>query len=880
MDIIRNVIEFIFSSALFVNALLFIPQAVRIFKEKTTQGVSLLTFAGFLFIQFTIVLHGIINQDYLLGFGYLLSMLTCGAVVALLLFYKKNQNLISSEEITLGEILEQLPGHIYWKNKEGVCWGCNTNNWRDFGLSSLADFKGKTDYDFFSKQEADKLRLVDQEVMRTGQIKIVEEELTTLDGKPALYWSHKIPLRNKHQQVIGMLGVSVDITHAKKETANQLKMLEDIIGIMPGNVYWMSKDGVYLGCNDNQAKAIGLTSRKDIVGKRNVDMPGFLIAEVLDKVNREVMEIGKAVTIEEPALLHDGAEATFLSNKVPLRNGDGEITGMVGVSIDITERKEVEQELIFAKEAASQAKTEFLKNIRHDIRTPLTGIIGFANLVKEEAKDIKTIEYIDNMLASSHALLELLNEVLDAMRVTSGEVPLLKMQFDLRSRLEAVIKLNLAKASEKQLSLVLHYDEAIPRYLIGDPKRIHRIILELVTNALNFTSQGKVEVTATLAKMVEQDVVITITVADTGMGIPENKQQEIFTRFQRLTSSYEGRYKGLGLGLSIVKQFIDDLEGELYLESDQQQGSLFTCVIPLKKTLLNEPLCTDKFIADLTKTELPVLKEHIVAVNNSDRSFSTGETSILLVEDNTLVAKVTQAMLSSFGCIVDIAVDGQCAISLAKSRKYDLIFMDVGLPDIEGDVVTKQIREWELLLGKHTPIVALTAHVDAENKQQCIEAGMDAVLAKPMSKETATDILTAFIPKHHTKSASPNASEKQADSAMDELFQLPSKVIDLELGAKLVNGDKNNAQDMIKLLLTSLSQGFPELQKAYEQRDWKTIRNITHKLHGGACYCGTPRFKSACNHLENYLKTGKTELRDALYQQLLQEIDAVTKAIA
>ncbi len=185
MPIIKDVIEFIFSTALFINAILFIPQAIRIYKEKAANGVSLITFTGFFAIQVAIILHAIIVQDYLLMGGYILSLLTCGTVIFLILLYRKN----GMSDITFEEILDQLPGHIYWKNERCALGGCNRNNWKDFGLKSLSEFIGKTDYDLFSKKEADYLRIVDEEVMRDNVQKVVEEQATTSDGRKRLYLS-------------------------------------------------------------------------------------------------------------------------------------------------------------------------------------------------------------------------------------------------------------------------------------------------------------------------------------------------------------------------------------------------------------------------------------------------------------------------------------------------------------------------------------------------------------------------------------------------------------------------------------------------------------------------------------------------------------------
>ena len=314
----RDVIDFIFSSALFINAILFIPQALKIYQQKSAKDVSIFTFLGFLFIQIAIIAHGIIAKDMLLIYGYLLSVITCGSVVIFSLYYRKYDN-IQSSSIPLEKILEQIPAHIYWKDKDGNLLGCNKNNWKDFGFSSINECIGKTDYDFHPKDEADKIRANDDEVRRTGKPKVVEEMHTLVNGKPALYLSHKAPLLDEHNQIVGIIGISVDITNTKQETVKRLETLENIISIMPGHIYWIDRDCRYLGCNDMQAKVAGLKSRQEIVGLRNKDLPWNLksesLPEDLDRVNMEVMESGRAITLEERAVLEDGTQATFLSNK-------------------------------------------------------------------------------------------------------------------------------------------------------------------------------------------------------------------------------------------------------------------------------------------------------------------------------------------------------------------------------------------------------------------------------------------------------------------------------------------------------------------------------------------------------------------------------------
>lgn len=669
--------------------------------------------------------------------------------------------------------------------------------------------------------------------------------------------------------------------------------LDNILHNLPINLFWMDKDGRIMSCSSNQAKVFGLKSATELIGKNIFEVGELLgweksIPEEIRKNDLEIMQTKIPRTIEEDVLVN-GEHRTFLTFKSPLLDKNNLVSGIFGFAFDITERKKLEEDLKKSKdiaEVANKAKTEFLDNMRHDIRTPLTGIIGFANLIRDETKDHKISEYADNMLASSNALMDFLNEVLEAIKVTSKEIPILKKKFNLKDRLQSVINLNLAKAMEKGISLILNYDDSIPAYVVGDPKRIHRIILELVVNAINFTNTGEISISAKLAKKHERENafpinIIKLIVTDTGIGMPPDKKEEIFLKFSRLTPAYEGIYKGAGLGLTIIKQFIEDIGGEIYVESELGKGTAFTCIIPLCEALLK-----DEFGVDKTEEifALPVLNmKSKLNVSTETKINTKALAQILLVEDQEIAAQVVKKMLSNMNCAVELVKDGNTAFAKAKTGSYDLIFMDIGLPDISGHEVTKLIREWESALDKHTPIVALTAHVDTEDKQKCIEIGMDAVLSKPLMKDTAFDILNAFIPKlaySQNKIASKRRKPSNPEKSTHALLKISGKVIDLKLGAKLLNGKEDLAKNMVKLLVKSLPQEIKGLQSAYKRNDWETIKSIAHKLRGGASYCGTPRLKTACANLEDHLKVKENQpkLKDALYKQMIEEIQAIKKA--
>lgn len=331
--------------------------------------------------------------------------------------------------------------------------------------------------------------------------------------------------------------------------------------------------------------------RNEIIGKKDYQIFDDETAHEYREHDIRVMENKERITLEEKTKLFSGQEIILLSTKQPLLNQHGIVIGIIGNTIDITYLKTIESELREAKElaeAASQAKTEFLDNMRHDIRTPLTGIVGFADLLKMESDNPRIKEYSENLVASSHALLYLLDEVLEVIRVSSGEIPKLKRKFNLKRTLNHIIELNRAKAAQKKISFSIKFDENLPIYVIGDKVRLHRVALELVANALNFTDSGFVTLIALLAKRNQRELVLKLIIEDSGIGIPKDKQQEIYVQFKRLIPSYKGIYKGAGLGLAVVKQFIDELGGEIYLESETRKGSRFTCLIPLQEPLLDD----------------------------------------------------------------------------------------------------------------------------------------------------------------------------------------------------------------------------------------------------------------------------------------------------
>lgn len=562
----------------------------------------------------------------------------------------------------------------------------------------------------------------------------------------------KVFLLNKYKHIIDPSNRENENLSISDIIERIVHYYESIIFCMPGNVYWIDNKCVSVGCNKNVLDMFGFEAMSEFKGLTFEEMGklGHWSPEAMISFKQDTMDVvrtGQAkLNIEEPIIPHNkGNLIYFLSSRVPLFDHTGHVIAVVGISIDITSRKQMEQSLKEAKEKAeiaNKSKTEFLKNMRHDIRTPLSGIVGFAELLHSENNKEKIKRYTTHLVQSSKQLLKFLNEVLESINFSSGEMPLLREIFNLKSRICEVINIHRVKALEKGLSLYAIFDEMIPNYVIGDPMRIYRIVLELVGNALKFTKQGYVKVSLKLEKLDEFKIVIRIDIEDTGTGIPVEKQQELFERFNKLTVSYQNVYKGSGLGLFIVKQFVNDLDGSIYIESNNVNGTKFICLLPMQSVLTDEDFKETSNIVDRA-----LFSEAPINLLSKKSTVPKQTVRVLVVEDQLQSSLVVQEIINCFGCSVDVADDGHKAIYLFQNNKYDLVLMDIGLPDIDGYEVTKRIRLYEQSSNSRVPIVALTAHFCIEEQQKCLESSMNAIFTKPLFKKTMIEIFQHFVPE-------------------------------------------------------------------------------------------------------------------------------------
>ena len=385
----------------------------------------------------------------------------------------------------------------------------------------------------------------------------------------------------------------------------------------------------------------------------------------------------------------------------------------LSILMDITVQKNISEELIKAKiqaEEAMHSKQQFLSNMSHEIRTPMTSIIGFSKVALKTDLTERQREYITAIKTSSDALLVLVNDILDLAKVDAGKMTFEQNAFEMESNISALLHLFDLKVQEKNLEFSKEYDPRIPKVLIGDSIRLNQILLNLISNAIKFTSKGKITMSVRLVETSEEKVAIEFAVADTGIGVAENMIPKLFESFQQATSSTVRQYGGTGLGLTIVKQLVELQGGTISVESKINEGSTFSVILSFKNT--NKEI----------ERELPI-EELIPEIK---------KIKILAVEDVALNQLLLQIILDDFGFQSDFAENGKVAIEKLQSNTYDIVLMDLQMPEMNGLEATEYIRK---KMNLKIPIIALTADVTMNDLEKCKAIGMNDHIAKPIDEK-------------------------------------------------------------------------------------------------------------------------------------------------
>ena len=585
---------------------------------------------------------------------------------------------------------------------------------------------------------------------------------------------------------------------------------------------------------------------------------------------REVYQevFAKGFVADSPLTLRhwDGKLTDVLFNGSVYKDDTGNVLGVVIVARDVTDQKRIATELteakvfaelatMIAEEAKSKAenathtakeavkaKQQFLSNMSHEIRTPMNAIIGFTKVVLKTDLTAKQREYLTAIKMSGDALIVLINDILDLAKVDAGKMTFEQTPFKMAASLSAMLHLFEPKIEEKNLELFKEYDNNIPEVLVGDPVRLHQIILNLVSNAVKFTSTGAITVSARLLSEDEEMVTIEFAVTDTGIGISQNKIEKIFENFQQASSGTSRIYGGTGLGLAIVKQLVESQGGTIKVESKIDLGSSFSFTLSFQKT---------KELAE------PIME--IIEPDAETRSIK-----ILVVEDIALNQLLMKTLLDDFGFERDIASNGKIAIEKLQAKSYDIILMDLQMPEMNGFEATEYIRN---TMNSKIPIIALTADVTTVDLAKCKAVGMTDYIAKPVDEKLLYSKIVSLVKK-------PVVVDIKEDGE-EQIKTL--RCIDLNY---LIHRTKSNPALMMEMISLYLEQTPPlitTMKQSLQDKDWTSLYGAAHKIIPSFSIMGiSPDFEVMAKKVQEYAST--RQQADGINDMMLQIENVCTRA--
>lgn len=649
----------------------------------------------------------------------------------------------------LRQIIAQLPTHVYWKDKQGNCLGVNNNQLKVLGFSSVEHVIGKNDYDFFSKETADKFRQIDCEVIQSGLLKIIEEKNIDIHGNETLFLTHKTPLLDKNNEIVGVLGVSIDITDTKKAEIERLAIFESILALMPGNVYWKDKEGRFLGCNNNQLKITRCSNLSELIGKTAKDhLQDKALAERIMQTDQKIMHDKKEMIFEETGIDEAGNPALYLTKKKPVFDLQNNVIGICGVSINITEHKKIQDELleqIKQREAAHRSKAEFISTASHEIRNSIGGVLGYLGMLKDEIDGVQASIYgeiFDVLNAAGKSELiknvkQQFNEIIEKQKEAEKEAwrslnsltnigDLYNLQtegittsiesFNIRQFLDKTITDNL-DINKNKVDICLYIEPGVPDEPAIDYKNICEALVIIIRNAVRFSpDKGLVKIKLDTIEN-NQQLYLAISVQDFGCGIASTQLDNLFKlSFSETVNQENKRYAKPSIQLTKAKMKIEASGGVLEIKSMLGEGTT---------VLLKIPCAVES---------APHLK--------TDEDSSLNCCSVLLVEDNVSIQKIAKQYLGELGYSYDVAATGADAIKLGLENNYDIIFLDITLPDMNGLDVMRVIRQEK---GNGSLYVALTSHASDDDEDYFIGEGVITVLKKPVSKKQIQECIESVL---------------------------------------------------------------------------------------------------------------------------------------
>lgn len=701
---------------------------------------------------------------------------------------------------------------------------------------------------------------------------------------------------------------------------------------------------------------------------QDVTQPITHMKNVVDRIRRGQLDVRIEGKMHgELDSLKNGINAMAISLSeyhVEMQHSIDQATSDLRETLEQLEIQNVELDI--AKKRAQEAarvKSEFLANMSHELRTPLNGVIGFTRqMLKTQLTNSQT-DYLQTIEKSANNLLTIINDILDFSKLEAGKLALENIPFDFRESLEEVISLQATSAHEKGLEITLKIDPRIPEGVVGDPLRIQQVLTNLVGNSIKFTERGNIDVSVEMRAQSGDNIDLQFMVKDTGIGISERQQAQLFQAFSQADASISRRYGGTGLGLVITQKLVSQMGGEISLTSRLHQGSTFWFTLRLhstqmpmtesreeerlqgKELLLVEPnmqaaavtqqLLTQEGIHVTYRAQLPdnakgydfvllslavnqsyeletienwlsralhISANTVLAMPSTElaladqlterfgivcltkplgrrkllQSLAEKQTlqpapamnppshtersalSVLAVDDNPANLKLITALLAERVVSVTSCSSGQDAVDLAATRKFDLIFMDIQMPKMDGVTACKLIKQGEL--NAQTPVIAVTAHAMSGERDRLLNAGMDDYLTKPIEEHVLQQVLIHWNPNtcgNTVEKISPSYLASEENQAQQQMARSNDIIIDWQAALKQSANKEDLAKEMLRMLVEFIPEVEAAVEQTLEQEDYPRdeLIHVIHKLHGSSSYCGVPRLKALCATIEQALRS-------------------------
>ncbi len=567
---------------------------------------------------------------------------------------------------------------------------------------------------------------------------------------------------------------------------------------------------------------------KSLFGKNFFD---FILPETLSSFKKKYQLSTKRPyqeSVEFQFLCKDKSYKYLEFNSINLKKKE-KIEGLILDCRDITERKKDAEELLLAQ----KTKDQFLANISHEIRTPINGIAGMATLLSQSPNPEDQIIYLNAIKSASKNLKVIINDILDLASIESGKLQFERIGFNLRDVLASLANMFQVQAKEKGLSISNQLTKEADKILIGDPVRLNQILINLISNALKFTHTGSIKLNCSVERQEKQKFYIRFEVTDTGIGIPSDKLATIFESFSQADASVTRKYGGTGLGLTIAKQLVDLQQGTISVKSEEDKGSSFDVIIPYQIGSLKD-------IAEISNKA------------RKSRSYRNRlkNLNVLLVEDNEINRLYATNILKTWDCFVETAENGYVAIEKLKSASFDIVLMDIQMPEMDGFEATKAIRSGEPPKSE-IPIIALTANATRKDIEKCLAAGMNECIPKPF---TPDDLMRVLI-----KYSNHKISSKEKIPAASPNFKTTNLTVDLIYLKTISNDNPEFIKEMVHTFLETVPESIKEIRYLATSSAWDSLARAIHKLRPSLTLMGLTLAKELSIQIEKNSASKKSQ---------------------